>query len=200
MDNVIDLSGLLPSFSSIGNVPLTAEQLSALFLTLLLMMFFGFLLLSIYSLVISLRQTSWVSDLLKNETLTTIISNREELVEKARQTDHQGGHLWREFDETLIEVEHNGSVQLRNILDSHHFFNSATLARGITESRMLAAVPGFLTAAGVIGTFVGLQLGLSELNIGNDVEVKKSFFVMKDSMTDPPCNGVNRAGDKNGFF
>lgn len=31
---------------------------------------------------------------------------------------------------------------------------------------MLAAVPGFLTAFGVIGTFIGLQLGLAGLNIG----------------------------------
>ena len=38
---------------------------------------------------------------------------------------------------------------------------------------MIAAVPGFLTAFGVIGTFVGLQLGLSELNIGNDVAVSE---------------------------
>jgi hypothetical protein len=86
---------------------------------------------------------------------------------------HPGGYLWQEFNETLIEVENNDSVNLYSTLDAKYFFNNSTLAAEITESRMLAAVPGFLTAFGVIGTFVGLQLGLSELNIGNDVAVSE---------------------------
>jgi hypothetical protein len=43
---------------------------------------------------------------------------------------------------------------------------------------MIAAVPGFLTAIGVIGTFVGLQLGLSDLNIAGNVDVNE----MKDGI------------------
>lgn len=38
---------------------------------------------------------------------------------------------------------------------------------------MIAVVPGFLTALGVIGTFVGLQLGLSDLNIAGNVDVNE---------------------------
>ncbi|ETR74060.1 MAG: methyl-accepting chemotaxis protein [Candidatus Magnetoglobus multicellularis str. Araruama] len=37
----------------------------------------------------------------------------------------------------------------------------------MTENRLLAAVPGFLTAIGVIGTFSGLQLGLSGLDLSD---------------------------------
>ena len=83
------------------------------------------------------------------------------------------GHLWLEFRETLIEVKKDGAVYFYNILDASHFFNSSTLAKGVTENRLVAAVPGFLTAIGVIGTFVGLQLGLSELDISSKVSVEE---------------------------
>ena len=173
MNNKIDFSKLFPDFTSISISPDTPQQLSALFVSALIIIFIVFLLISIKAVFSSLRQTAWVSTLLKRETQTSIASNRQELKEKSERVKHQGGHLWLEFDETLIEVEHNGVVKLHNTLDSHHFFNNATLARGITESRMLAAVPGFLTAVGVIGTFVGLQIGLSHLNIGNTVPVSE---------------------------
>ncbi len=183
MNEKIDIKGLLPDFESIISTsdglsivfpPETAEQLSAFFVAILGIIFCFFLLISIYQLIKSRRQTSWVLRLLKRENTASITPNREELIEKAKKKKHQGAHLWLEFDESLIEIDdHNNTPHLYNTIDAHHFFNNSTLAAGITESRMLAAVPGFLTAVGVIGTFVGLQLGLSELNIGNDVAVSE---------------------------
>jgi DNA anti-recombination protein RmuC len=82
-------------------------------------------------------------------------------------------NLWREFDESLVHIEHRS--RLCNTLDAAHFFNTHTIARRLTENRLLAAVPGFLTAIGVIGTFAGLQMGLAGLDIGSsDVETLKS--------------------------
>ena len=52
---------------------------------------------------------------------------------------------------------------LFNTLDASHFFNHYSLARGLTDNRLLTAVPSFLTAIGVIGTFAGLQIGLGEI-------------------------------------
>jgi len=178
MNNKIDMGGLWPDFSSLTFFPQTADQLSALFVVILLTLFTVFFLLAVRGFIISLKHINWVSELLKGETQESITSSRQKLKENAHKVNHKGGHLWLEFDETLIEVEENGRVLLRNTLDSHHFFNSTTLANKIAESRMLAAVPGFLTAVGVIGTFIGLQLGLAKLNIGSDVSVT----VMKDGL------------------
>jgi len=173
MTDKINLGGLLPNFQSISSFPPeTPDQLSAFFVAILGFIFCFFLLLSVYQLFKSLQQTGWVLKLLKKETPETITTNRQELIERAKQKTHQGAHLWLEFNESLIEVNNNKPC-LHNTIDAHHFFNNSTLASGITESRMLAAVPGFLTAVGVIGTFVGLQLGLAELNIGNNVAVSE---------------------------
>ncbi len=173
MSKEINLTDLWPNFSSIGNAPLLSDQLSAIFVIVLLIVFAFFLSISFIALAKSIRQTSWLITLVKGESSSTVLTKRHEYLEKAEKVNFQAGHLWSEFDETLIEVEVDGKTNLYNTIDSHHFFNSSTLATGITESRMLAAVPGFLTALGVIGTFIGLQLGLSQLNIGADAEVKE---------------------------
>jgi len=174
MNNQINLEGLLPNFSSINTFPpQTPEQISAIFVIALITISITFLLISIIHLIKSTKQVKWINNLLKGMSTQSIAQNRQELIEKANIQNQQGAHLWLEFDESLIEVTNENRTQLYNTIDASHFFNSSSLAAGITESRMLAAVPGFLTAVGVIGTFVGLQLGLSELNIGNDVAVSE---------------------------
>jgi len=80
-------------------------------------------------------------------------------------------NLWLEFNETLIEVSEDDNIKLYNTYDAAHFFNSNTLAGRITNNRFISAVPGFLTAVGVIGTFVGLVTGLEGLNLSGDVSV-----------------------------
>ncbi|EUC70211.1 hypothetical protein Y017_11330 [Alcanivorax sp. 97CO-5] len=89
----------------------------------------------------------------RRQTLEDAISNRREEV----------GNLWREFDESLVFS--NDKAKLYNTLDAEHFFNAKTLASGLTESRLLAAAPSFLVAIGVLGTFVGLSVGLAGLDV-----------------------------------
>ncbi len=47
------------------------------------------------------------------------------------------------------------------------------MASSLTQNRLLAAVPGFLTAIGVVGTFVGLQLALSQLQLQQNAGVEE---------------------------
>jgi len=120
-----------------------------------------------------------VSNLNKEE----LAEKREEILQKALQ--HGNGNLWREFDESLA-YSADGKM-LSNTLDADHFFNEKSLARSLTGNRLLAAVPAFLTAMGVLGTFVGLQLGLAslELTSESDVNVLKSgiFSMMSGAST-----------------
>ncbi len=173
----LDLSGLLPDFSLAFSVS-TAEALSANFVLLLIVLFSIFLSLAVRSAFKARKRTAALKELLKELTPETVAIERETLREKSADSGRRVSHLWSEFDETLVESKSDDGLRLHNVYDADYFFNPATLAPGITESRMLAAVPGFLTAIGVVGTFIGLQLGLSELNIGNDVRVDE----MKDGL------------------
>tara|TARA_Y100000310_G_scaffold66957_1_gene62258 strand:+ start:295 stop:1020 length:726 start_codon:yes stop_codon:yes gene_type:complete len=113
----------------------------------------------------------------KDISTDNIASKRRDLIsfitDKDKEKNQSVRHIWKEFDETLIEVKTIGNVHLHNTFDASHFFNTHTLAKSVTDNRLIAAVPGFLTAVGVIGTFVGLQIGLSEMNISSEVSVEE---------------------------
>lgn len=84
------------------------------------------------------------------------------------------GDLWSEFEETLVEVRTaDNRIIYKNTLDAAYFFNTSTLAAGVSDSRLTAAVPGFLTAIGVLGTFLGLQQGLFGLQLGADASTEQ---------------------------
>jgi len=173
------LSWLIPSFVDFSTEPFEV-QLSSIFILLLMIIFSCFLLHSFYNYSKSKTRVKWLKKILSGIDSANIASKRVDLSKLARDESSVDGvgHLWQEFDETLIEVNQDGQLGLYNTYDSAHFFNSTTLAKGITENRLVAAVPGFLTAIGVIGTFVGLQIGLSEMNISEEVSVEE----MKDGV------------------
>ncbi|MGQ9951333.1 anti-phage ZorAB system protein ZorA [Pseudomonas aeruginosa] len=102
--------------------------------------------------------------LIDGQSKESLALSRRELLQKAQGLDAPNiGMLWREFDESLVLS--SDQKQLFNTLDAEHFFNARTLAGGLTGSRLLAAAPSFLVALGVLGTFVGLTIGLAKLNI-----------------------------------
>lgn len=102
--------------------------------------------------------------LLDGQSEETLALSRRETLQKAQGLDAPNiGMLWREFDESLVASP--DQKHLFNTLDAEHFFNARTLAGGLTASRLLAAAPSFLVALGVLGTFVGLTIGLTKLNI-----------------------------------
>lgn len=98
-----------------------------------------------------------------------LVTRRQELRVEAEQEDGTVRHLWREFDETLVESPDGRS--LWNTLDAEHFFNSQALAPKLMHNRMLLVLPSILTALGVLGTFIGLTTGLNGLDLGTGATV-----------------------------
>lgn len=169
----IELSWLIPDFNQLTLIPTTGDELSTLFvfgLIVVTIIFSGFFAIKCFSTWFRL---SWLEKVLKPLERKDIVEKREALLLKAKSKEKSIGFLWMEFDETLVEIRQNGRIEIRNTLDAGHFFNSYTLAGSVTENRLIAAVPGFLTALGVIGTFMGLQLGLADLKLGAGVDVNE---------------------------
>lgn len=107
--------------------------------------------------------------LLAGQSKDTLADTRRETLKKALDLDVRNlGKLWREFDESLVRSADNRHVY--NTLDAEHFFNANSLAPGLTGSRLLAAMPSFLVAVGVLGTFVGLTIGLANLGANGDFQ------------------------------
>lgn len=169
----IELSWLIPDFSNLTLHPHNGSELSTLFVALLIAITFIFSAFFLYKCVRTGHNLRWLLKKLIHLKREQVANKREELYRQAKDKDKGIGFLWMEFDETLVEIRNGDKIELRNTLDAGHFFNSYTLARSVTENRLIAAVPGFLTALGVIGTFMGLQLGLADLKLGAGVEVNE---------------------------
>tara|TARA_Y100001973_G_scaffold106527_1_gene185008 strand:+ start:1607 stop:3970 length:2364 start_codon:yes stop_codon:yes gene_type:complete len=169
----IELSWLFPDFSNLTFFPQTSVELSSFFVIFLWIVTFIASVVFLNKYVRSKERLDWLYGLLNELERDDIAHRREDLLNEAKKRDKDIGFLWMEFDETLVEVQKNDRIEIRNTLDAAHFFNTHTLASGVTENRLVAAVPGFLTALGVIGTFIGLQLGLSQLELGAGVDVNE---------------------------
>ncbi|WP_027948941.1 anti-phage ZorAB system protein ZorA [Haliea salexigens] len=155
------LTKLWPEFARLFAGDFTSpEGLSAAIVAILFALALLFSVWSIINYIRASQHLRFYKGLLKGLTVEQLLDRRRELVNTALENPTHG-RLWREFDESLVHIPQK--QRLCNTLDAAHFFNTHTIARGLTENRLLAAVPGFLTAIGVIGTFSGLQLGLGPL-------------------------------------
>jgi len=132
---------------------------------------FYFLAIALYKTWQSYRKRAFYFRILKNITKENLVSKREQ-IKQDMSKNKSCGALWKEFDQTLVYS--TKETKLFNTLDADYFFNTSTLANGISNSRMMAAVPSFLTAIGVLGTFTGLQLGIGGLDLDTqDTEILK---------------------------
>ncbi|MEZ4600741.1 MAG: anti-phage ZorAB system protein ZorA [Syntrophotaleaceae bacterium] len=161
---------LMPHFSEVfqGNFS-SSHGLSAAIVLFLLVVAIGFLSFAISKYLQAKRQILFYETLVSGINQSELAGRQREITQNALQHSDYG-KLWKEFDETLV-ISPDGT-RLFNTLDAEHFFNNHTLARGLTENRLLAAVPGFLTAIGVIGTFAGLQMGLGSLELSQQAGVE----------------------------
>lgn len=72
--------------------------------------------------------------------------------------------IWREFEESL--VFHKNKIE--NTLDADHFFNENTLAGKIFYNENFKSTGNLLVGLGVVFTFIGLVIGLGQLNINSE--------------------------------
>lgn len=170
-DEAFSLWQLLPDFKEIfvGHIQ-SAEGLTALFVLILICVFVISMSYALYKCISAMDHIKFYKDLLKNVTQDQLASCQRALTQQAlAYKKDKYGKLWKEFDETLVFSPEGSRVF--NTLDAAHFFNTRSLSKGLIENRLLAAVPSFLTAIGVIGTFAGLTLGLSTLEIEQNAGV-----------------------------
>ena len=126
---------------------------------------FVWLCFTVYIIYRGLEYRKWIkslTNLLRGVKQEELVAKREFLKEHIDKNTYVGKQ-WNEFDETLV-LSHDGR-KLFNTVDASYFFNTHNLARGITDSRIISSAPGLLTGMGVLGTFIGLQLGMGSLNL-----------------------------------
>ena len=92
------------------------------------------------------------------------IADKYEDMNNDLKDDRFIGHRWREFSETLFKVRDlQGKDVMYNAVDPAKFFNMENIVSPHINLRFYATLPGILTGLGILGTFVGLSIGLSKI-------------------------------------
>ncbi|SDJ58131.1 hypothetical protein SAMN04488540_11020 [Ferrimonas sediminum] len=178
MQPAFDFSNLVPDFTSLNTMvangqylPNDTATLSAFFVLALLLVFGIGLCLSSWAYFKASRRIGFYHKTLLGDVSFDNLHERLHDINNMARESEAHRHLWREFTETLVEINDGDTSHYHNTYDAEHFFNTTSLSRGASESRIAVAVPGFLTAIGVLGTFVGLQMGLSSLDLAQNASV-----------------------------
>lgn len=70
------------------------------------------------------------------------------------------GHAWREFDETLIKPSAGEPPLIRNTVRPQSFIHFGTIRDRLFGLKMMASIPGYFVAVGLLLTFAGIVLAL----------------------------------------
>jgi len=70
-------------------------------------------------------------------------------------------HHWVEFSESCVRSNPSGhQVVVHNTIDAAHFFPADDIVDSELETEVTRQAPGIFTAAGIVGTFFGISIGL----------------------------------------
>lgn len=140
---------LILSFSQESQIDSKALSDSFIFVTIIIAFFFG--VVALYQTIISWNNTKpYLKDVDVDEIAASNLP------------------LFREMNRYFIQIpSRDGSERtaLHRTVDAAEVFRDSTLAPNFTTSRLFLAVPGILTGIGVLGTFIGLQMGIGGLDM-----------------------------------
>lgn len=86
---------------------------------------------------------------------------------------------WEEYSQTFIM---SGEKLQKTPEDAYHFFNESSLLSNKLSLRYWYGVPNILVGFGILGTFVGLTLGIADFKTGSTPEIKASINVLLSGM------------------
>lgn len=82
--------------------------------------------------------------------------------------------VWKKFERTLFK---NGNEGIMMTQDPDSFYNNQSLLEDIPLA-IFHAMPGIFTGLGLLGTFVGITIGISGINLGNIETMKNGIEVL----------------------
>ncbi|MEM7019359.1 MAG: anti-phage ZorAB system protein ZorA, partial [Pseudomonadota bacterium] len=146
--------------------------LSAFFIWLIIFLFLLMLSWIMYCTVRALLSIRFLNQLVRSTTPEALPSQSRDLHNKVLKRPHEG-RLWIMYEDAWVRSSDGQYIQ--RTADAAEFFTPRSMARGIIGNRLVTSMPGILTALGILGTFVGLQLGLSSLDLSSPQVLSQSI-------------------------
>jgi hypothetical protein len=131
-------------------------------------------------ITIMLFITLWVYLIIKivklREKLTSLVESFS--IKSCRQSKWMR-KLCEEYFKTFISLDGNGKKTFEK---SSKYFNDQNILNQYLNLRFWYMVPGTFVGFGILGTFVGLTIGISEFNINTVDNIKKSIQTLLSGM------------------
>ncbi len=153
-------------------------EVHAIVIVAFFLLIIGFTAWTLVYVLLARRSATRVVAELQSVTGDLTAENVAEVRSEARRRARglgEAGELWREFDETLV-TSPDGKVW--NTVEAEHYFSGDRIAPRLMTNRLLSTMPAVLTALGLLGTFIGLAVGLDGLNLTETADADE----MRDSV------------------
>lgn len=79
--------------------------------------------------------------------------------------------IWKIYNSSIVEIEDKGLNMFCQTTDAENFYNNDVLLKEKINMKLLNYVPQLLVGLGLLGTFLGLSIGLSDLNLKNSSDI-----------------------------
>lgn len=126
------------------------------------------------------RATASVNDLctvLQKYSRDSLADNYGELQEEMVEGPY--AEIWKKFERTLFKSDNEGIMMTQ---DPESFYNDQTLLEDIPLT-IFRGMPGIFTGVGLLGTFLGLTVGLGGIDFSNIETMKSGIEVLLKGTT-----------------
>ena len=105
----------------------------------------------------------------------SVVKNDDQAIESSKQSKLP---LFQDFRRHLISIPSRDGLENeldRRTVDANEIFREQELGPKFLSSRLVLAAPSILTGIGVLGTFIGLQIGIGGLDLENLKKLEASI-------------------------
>lgn len=110
--------------------------------------------------------------------LKKIPNRKKDFSKEDLQKDEQLSRLWKDYQETFFKLNHEDKTDK----PSSQFFSFRGLMSSNRVLRLVSWVPSTLVGLGILGTFVGLTVGISNFHTGSTEQIKESIETLLSGM------------------
>ena len=145
-----------------GNLVLVAYTV---FIIVLFFIFWGHLYIKTKNIRNDIGEANRPFDYQENHLLN--FYKKYEDIDKSLNEITSFSHTWNEFKEHMIFPSNSEgvgdpeSLKIRNSIPPENFFHEEVFVNEKIDRRFLDSIPGILTGLGILGTFLGLTIGIS---------------------------------------
>ncbi len=89
--------------------------------------------------------------------------------------------IWKVYNSSIVEIKEDGKHFICQTIDADNFYNNDVLLKERMNTKILNYIPQLMVGLGLLGTFLGLSMGLSNLDLKDNSGINQLLDGVKTS-------------------